>query len=148
MGGWRWRYPLAACTRRSPPKLLAHACVALPGVDNAQVAEAVGCRSALSLLSNLAPSQRVARIVGDNLAVIRYGAGTARLRRLHIQAHLEQGLASTLISGWQLTWQAVRRRLNSAADFWATQGVFLAGRLRRLGITAQQVHTHWYPDAE
>ena len=119
--------------------------MALPGVDNAQVAEAVGCRSVLALLSGLRPMQRTVRIVGDNLSVIRYGVGTARLRRLHLQAHLEQGLGDALMSGWKLTWQAVRRRLNTAADYWATQGVYLAAHLRRLGSTAQAIRTHGYP---
>ena len=141
VGATLWRHE-----HDGPPTLLAHASVALPGVDNAQVVEAVGCRSALSLLTGLAPTQRVVRIVGDNLAVIRYGVGTARLRRLHLQAHLEQGLGNALTNGWQLTWQAVRRRLNTAAYFWATQGVFLAARLRSQGVTTQKVSTHWYPE--
>eukprot|EP00959_Pyramimonas_sp_CCMP1952_P010674 223598-Pyramimonas_sp.AAC.1 len=39
-------------------------------------------------------------------------------------------------AGWTLTWQAVRRRLNKAADRLATLGVFWADALRRAGDLA------------
>ena len=71
--------------------------------------------------------------MGDNLGVIRYGAGTARLRRIEMQMHLEPVLADAYAAGWALDWQAVRRRLNTEADALATRGVFWAARLARTG---------------
>ena len=87
--------------------------------------------------------KRAARIVGDNLPVISYGVCTARLRRLHLQAHMEQGLGDTLMQGWTLTWQAVRRRLNRAADALATDGLRWAAQLRQLGNLSMQVRVTW-----
>ena len=85
-----------------------------------------------------------ARVVGDNLAVIRYGAGTGRYKRLVLQAQLEQTLAPLAARGWTLTWQAVRRRLNQAADRLATLGVFWAEVLRRQGHTQMRQHVVWH----
>eukprot|EP00959_Pyramimonas_sp_CCMP1952_P194714 4071681-Pyramimonas_sp.AAC.1 len=75
----------------------------------------------------------MARIVGDNLAALRYGAGTARYRRLHLAQQMEDALGQVESAGWVLAWQAVRRRLNKAADSLATIGVYLADSLRREG---------------
>ena len=55
-------------------------------------------------------------MVGDNTGVVRYGADTGRLRQPEMQAHLDGPLADAAEAGWRLTWQAVRRRLNAAAD--------------------------------
>ena len=71
------------------PRLLTSATVAIPWAANAQIAEAIGCRTTLGLLLRLRPDVRVARVVGDNLAV---SAGTARLRNVEMQAHLEIAL--------------------------------------------------------
>ena len=60
--------------------------VALPDVDNAQIAEATGCRAALAALVHTDATHRAARVVGDNLAVVRYGAGTGRFQRPILQA--------------------------------------------------------------
>ena len=125
------------------PRCIAQAIVALPGCDNAQLAEAVGCRIALQTLTQLVPGRRAARIVGDNLAVIRYCAGNARMRRPYLQAQLELGLRNALQQGWQLTWQAVRRRLNRAADALATEGLRWAAQLRQLGDLNMQVRVSW-----
>jgi hypothetical protein len=59
-------------------------------------------------------------VVGDNLAAIRYGAGTGRYRRLHLAQQMDFALRQASEAGWTLTWQAVRRRLNKAADRLAT----------------------------
>ena len=40
----------------------------------------------------------IVRVVGDNLAVIRYCAGMARLRRIEMQAHLEEPLSALAAS--------------------------------------------------
>eukprot|EP00959_Pyramimonas_sp_CCMP1952_P102593 2146057-Pyramimonas_sp.AAC.1 len=97
------------------------------------MAEVAGCRAGLALLPHLEGPTRMARIVGDNLAAVRYGAGTARYRRLHLAQQMEDALGQVGSAGWVLTWQAVRRRLNKAADSLATIGVYWADSLRREG---------------
>ena len=47
--------------------------VALPWDASAQLAEAHVCRAALELLEGARGGRLMARVVGDNLAVIRYG---------------------------------------------------------------------------
>ena len=130
--------------RGGHPTQIASATVAIPWNAGAQVAEAVGCRAGLDLLGQLHPPYRAARVVGDNLGVIRYCAGTARLRRLHMQAHLEPSLATALTQGWHLSWQAVRRRLNQEADALATNGVQWAASLREQGQRTIQLRFTWY----
>ena len=119
-----------------PPDLVASCVIAIPGCDNAQLAEATGCRAGLGLLTLEDPSYRAARIAGDNLAVIRYGRGTGRFRNLRLCAQMDLGLAPLTSKGWQLHWVAIRRRLNKAADRLATLGVFWAARLRAIGDTS------------
>ena len=113
-------------------------------VELPQVAEACGCRAALALLAATPGLGHSARVVGDNLAVVRYGAGTGRFKRLILQAQLEQALGPLAARGWLLTWQAVRRRLNKAADRLATLGVFWAEALRRAGHDGMTQHTVWH----
>ena len=121
---------------------MATAITAIPSPASAQVAEAVGCRLGLGLLTEL-PSASRARVVGDNLAVVRYCAGTARLRRVTMQAHLEVALASILDRNWRLEWQAVRRRLNKQSDELATRGVFWAAERRDSGVTHITFSVTW-----
>ena len=139
-GASLWHHPPDG----GPPVLLASCTVALPDVDNAQVAEASGCRAALALLAACVSRGTAARVVGDNLAVVRFGAGTARFRKMVIHAQLEQGLAPLAAGGWTLTWQAVRRRLNTVADRLATLGVFWAEGLRRTGAHTMHTHVVWH----
>ena len=143
-GATLWAHHLAG----GPPTCIARATVALPWDATAQVAEAIGCRTALALLAELRPYARAARVVGDNTAVVRYCAGTARLRRPQLQAHLEVGLGAVLAAGWRLSWQAVRRRLNGDADALATAGVYWAAQLRGRGVTDTRVQVEWLPGAE
>ena len=103
-----------------------------------------GCHAALHLLAALQPRSRHARVVGDNLAVIRYGAGTARLRRPAMQGLIGPTLSRLESTGWVLDWRAVRRRLNSAADTVATTGVFDAARLAEAGGLEPTLHTTWH----
>ena len=112
----------------------AKAVVAIPWDASAQVAEAHGCRAALRLLQVYAGGERRARVAGDNLAVIRYGAGTAGMRVTPQQALLEVALGETYTKGWDLDWQAVRRRLNTEADGLATMGVYQAARCAAQGV--------------
>ena len=85
--------------------------------------------------------------MGDNLAVIRYGAGTNRFQRLSLQSQMELALGPLAQRGWVLQWQAVRRRLNKAADRLATLGVFWAACLGREGVTTTSSHTVWHARA-
>ena len=139
-GATLWHHPPDG----EAPVLVASCVVALPGVNNAQIAEACGCRAALALLAATTGLGHSARVVGDNLAVVRYGAGTGRFKRLVLQAQLEQALGPLAARGWSLTWQAVRRRLNKAADRLATIGVFWAEALRRAGHDGMTQHTVWH----
>ena len=126
-----------------PPQLAASCVVALPGTDNAQIAEATGCRAALALLTGPDPDYRAARVVGDNLAAVRYGAGTGQYRRIHLGEQMDPALRP-LAEGGALTWQAVRRRLNVAADRLAALGVFWAHALAKNGTTRALTWTVWH----
>ena len=128
------------------PRRIATTTVAIPWNAGAQVAEAIGCRAALDLLTQIQPHHRAARVVGDNLGVVRYCGGTARLQRIQMQAHLEPSLAMVLSQGWQLSWQAVRRRLNQEADASATNGLAWAARLRSQGDRSIRIRTEWTAD--
>ena len=55
---------------------------------------------------------------------------------------LSQQLGALLSRGWSLTWRAVRRRLNEAADELATRGVFWAAQLPAAAADAAHL-THW-----
>ena len=57
---------------------------------------------------------------------------------------MDQGLRPLAAKGWRLTWQAVRRRLNKAADALATLGVFWADALRQAGHTAVATWIVWH----
>ena len=138
-GATVWAHQLGG----GPPVCVARGWAAIPWPAGAQVAEAVGCRLALDMLVALQPPSRAARIVGDNLAVVRYGAGTARLRRPELQAHLEGALGRALAAGWRLQWCAVRRRLNRAADALALEGRLWAQRLLRTSTQGIQYRTEW-----
>ena len=133
----------AQCDGLSGYRCAARATVALPAEEHAQVAEAWGGRVALDLLLRTQADLRLARVIGDNLGVIRYGAGEARLRRPAMQSVLEPLLGRIALAGWGLSWQAVRRRLNGAADALATDGVHWAASLARAGVTEPRLHIEW-----
>ena len=57
---------------------------------------------------------------------------------------MELALGPLAQRGWALQWQAVRRRLNKAADRLATLGVFWVACLRRQGIAQVTSHTVWH----
>ena len=108
------------------------------------MAEAWGCHAALQLLTHLRPPERLARVVGDNLAVVRFGAGTARLRRPAMQGLLGPSISRLESAGWVLDWWAVRCRLNAAADAIATSALFAAARLARDGLAEPVLRYVWY----
>ena len=123
---------------------MASCVIALPGSDNAQFAETSGCRAGLGLLTGADPEVRAARIAGDNLAAVRYGAGTGRYRRLQLCDQMDQGLRPLAERGWSLNWIAIRRRLNKAADRLATLGVYWAARLKAAGSDSVTIWTVWH----
>ena len=84
--------------------------LALPEEQYAQVAEAWGCRLALELVGKIKGRPSQVRIVGDNLAVVRFGAGEGRLQRAHMAALIGPAIGALHLRGWSLQWEAVRRR--------------------------------------
>ena len=82
------------------------------------------------------------------MAVVRYCSGTARLRRVTMQAHLEIALGRILDMSWVLEWQAVRRRLNKQSDELATQGVFWAAEKRDSGQSDIGVSVKWLAEPQ
>ena len=95
------------------------------------------------LTATAGDSPAAARVTGDNLAAVRYGAGHARYRRLPLQAQMEEGLRPLALAGWRLTWQAVRRRYNQAADFLAGVGQRWAVALGNRGVRTIRTVTIW-----
>ena len=129
-GALLWGAPDAAGRR----PILARARVALPAEEHAQVAEAWGLRLGLLLLRRQRPSDRRARVIGDNLAVVRFGASMGRLRGAHMHGLVGPMLSSLHSQGWTLDWRAVRRRLNAAADEVATDAVHMAAGRAAQGL--------------
>ena len=138
-----WRHNLNG----GSPTMIAEAVIAIPSAATAQLAEATACRVGLNMLGTLEHAPRRARVVGDNLAAIRYGAGQGRFRHLPIMAQMEAGLQRLATLGWTTTWQAVRRRLNAAADHRATQGAQWAYELVQQGIREVQTRITWLTES-
>jgi hypothetical protein len=126
-----------------PPRCVATAFLALPHCDNAQVAEAMGGRLAINLLRVCDTPRRSASVAGDNLQAIRFCAGTSRLHNPRLHEHLDQGLADLAVEGWDVTWVAVRRRLNCAADTCATAALHWAAHLASRTDEATRTHIRW-----
>ena len=79
--------------------------------------------------------------------VARYCAGTGRLRHPAMQAHLDGPLDAAAELGWRLDWQAVRRRLNEAADGLAGLGLAEVARRAARGDWGVHVAALWEPTA-
>ena len=110
--------------------------IALPNQKTAPIAEAWGLKAAARLLhAQRVPRQRRSvRIVGDNLAVIRYGASLGKLAQPHMHAVLDGILDTLNEQGWDCEWVAVRRRYNKEADCVATYAVHQARELLGRGV--------------
>ena len=67
-GATLWRL----CMRTGLMQLVAAACMALPGVEGSQVADAWGAHLAMTLVLRLRCVARRVRIFGDNLGVVRF----------------------------------------------------------------------------
>jgi len=131
--------------RNQPMAQLAVATVKLPHVSRAPEAEAWGGTPCTHLVAEGDGETRTARVSGDNLAVVRFCAATARLRGAEHQQLLERPLADLHLRGWGLSWLAVPRRMNMAADSLATEAIRRATTLpaeRGLDIVV-----HWAGDA-
>ena len=102
---------------------------------------------AMLLLMERPNDDRRVRICGGNFAVVRHCAAQGRLHKPCKQAVLEPALARLATGGWRVTWQAIRRRSNMAADAEATEGVYWARQIRDVGGAAQCWRVRWFGDA-
>ena len=117
--------------------------IATPRLRDAQQAEAAGLAYSISMLLTCLPCPQRVTIMGDNLQVLRLGAGNARIRADRIWLELERALMLISAQRWPLQWNAVRRCYNAAADALATQGVDRGLRLYRDGDVRDVCHV-WY----
>ena len=92
--------------------------IALPGEHRAPVSEAWAAHAAIVALMSWRGA-RIARVSGDNLAVVRYCNSQGGLMQ-HLQAILDGPVTALAVAGWDVEWQAVRRKWNVAADAAAT----------------------------
>jgi len=69
-------------------------------------------------------------VIGDNLNIIRYGAAQCLIKTCDIQEVLADVLSNSEWARWDITWKAVKRAHNAAADSIATLAVKRAGELR------------------
>ena len=84
---------------------------------------------ALRLLRTQFGTPCCVRIIGGNLPIIRYCAGTGRIRRPGLHHILDEELALAAGPGWHIEWVAVWRRFNTKADEAATNGCRRAAAL-------------------
>ena len=132
---------LWAAQPNAAPRCVAMAFLAEPLSANAQLAEARGGQLVMNLLRTLC-KRKTARVAGDNLQVIRYCAGSARLHATHLHEHLNRGLSDLAICGWTILWHAVRRSLNKAADECATAAVHWAAWRHAHNQDQIVIHVH------
>ena len=126
-----------------PPRCVAMAFLALPHSGNAQLAEAMGGRLVMNLLRASSAPRKSACIAGDNLQAVRFCAGTSRLHNPSLHEHLDQGLSDLAVEGWSVIWQAVRRRLNRAADRCATAALYWAASLASRSPSSPRAFVLW-----
>ena len=103
---------------------------------------------ALRALCDAFQIPRRVRIVGDNLAVVRYCADAGRLRRPELRAILDADLARAACQGWRIEWVAVRRRHNTGADEAATAGCARAAALAERGVSSPEETSETTPDGQ
>ena len=105
---------------------VAQATIACPRLTDSLSAEAAGLRLGIALIAKVLPQVNSIGIVGDNLPVMRLGAGNGKIRTPGIWEMLEAPLLHIAVRGWQCQWFAVRRRYNKTADALATIGTYQA----------------------
>ena len=125
--------------------LLAEAAAAVPHATSAMDAEAWGLKVGLDLVAAAGARVPVRRleVYGDNLAVVRFGAGTGRVQGPHVCGLVSSPLARSLGLGWDMRWHAVRRRFNSAADAAATVARDRGTALALTGARSPEVTWRW-----
>ena len=82
----------------------------------APVAEAWGGNAALQLLMGSGYQFRHAKIVGDNLVVVRLLAWQGTIMQPHVEFALDSAINRVSMGHWRLACEAVWRRWNRAAD--------------------------------
>ena len=105
---------------------LAQATAAIPTLEDSMSAEAAGLRLGIALASKLLPRSSLIGIVGDNLPVMRLGAGNGRIRTPGIWEIVEAPLLYMANRALPCQWTAVRRQYNKTADALATIGTHMA----------------------
>ena len=60
-----------------------------------------------------------------------------------MQTVVEPALSRLAAGAWSIGWQAVRRRLNMAADAIAVEAAFWARRLRDQGVLSRRTRVRW-----
>ena len=105
---------------------LAQLSLSTPRIHDSLAAEAAGMAHAISLFLTCLPDVEPVEILGDNLGVIRLGAGNARCRCDRVWQEVERSLMALAGQRWPTTWTAVRRCYNRTADALATIGVIRA----------------------
>ena len=119
-------------------RVIARASAAIPTAGSATLAEAWGLGIGLDLVIDSGGNMQERRVAiyGDNLAVIRFAAGTGHIKDAHAHALLADPLARLRAAGRTASWQAVRRRFNKAADADASAARDRASALAKEGSTA------------
>ena len=114
-----------------------------PHVTCSGGSQAWGAKLALDLLGAIRSDVRRARVVGDNLGVVRYGAEKGHLRRPDMHRRLAAGLTAAAEKGGispgvqsSEAHQQSRRCRGHVAVFWAH-------RLRASGARQPQIHIEW-----
>ena len=102
--------------------IIASVSVALLDVHDVGVAEAWGLHYGIQAAMNVPTRWSSALISGDNLAVIRYGAGQGRTTNPDIQGSLDGSLFRLASSCRRVSWQVVPRNHNLAAHRLASLG--------------------------
>ena len=98
------------------------------------LSEAAGLAYGIFLVASACGNPGPISILGDNLPVVRLGACNARVRPDNVWREVDDALMLIASRRWQVTWHAVRRHLNRAADALATFGVLAALRRLEAGI--------------
>ena len=132
------------------PACIGRAAMAIPGLTSAPLAESHACGLALMLLAEYSETRAMgigqllrARVIGDCVPVVRYGAAQARFRCLAQRAPIDEGLERAGRRGWRLGWQAVGRAQNKAAHEVASSAASWASSLVHAGQVHPRVLIEW-----
>ena len=138
-----WSEPDTTGARRC----LAQLTLSAPRIRDSLAAEAAGLSHAVSLMLACLPDPLATEILGDNLGVIRLGAGNARCRCDRVWQETEGALMALAGQRWPTVWTAVRRCYNKTADALATLGVIRSLHNVHRGDHADAAHL-WFNRSE